>query len=248
MTAVHEEHLRRPRIVGLAAKFLVALGFGLGVLLLGGHAAHAADGPLDRLTHHATATVEKVTNHVVEVSAPRDSARTVRVLPHHDTEVATVVLHPRRVEVTTPALPAPVTPLRVEVPALLPSLPSVDVATVVAPTVHRATHDAAPTSSLHRTTPATPTAPVAASHAAPAATTHHAHHTAPATPKRPAHPPVDDRPAGDVPAGAASPSALSVAVLGTLGHDAPSLDVQPVHTADRRVPIAPTFEPSFTPD
>src|SRR4051794_36654423 len=166
MTAVHEAHLRRPRTAGLAAKLFVALGLGLALFLLGGHAAHAADGPLDRLTHRATGAVEKVTSHVVQVSASSDTARTVRVVPHHDTEVATVVLHPRHVEVAAPALPAPVTPIRLEVPAPLPSLPSVDVATVAADTVHRATTDATPPVA-RQSTPVAASAPAVASHATP---------------------------------------------------------------------------------
>jgi hypothetical protein len=246
MAAVHEEHLRRPRHVGLAAKLLVALGFGIGLLLLGGQAAHATDGPLGKLTHRATGTVEKVTSHVVEVSAPPDAERTVRVLPHGDAEVATVALHPRRVEVTTPALPAPVTPIHLELPALAPSLPSIDVATASGPTAPHVTTVATP--AARRVAPVAASAPVAAAHLAPKASTHHARHdAAPVTPQRPAHPPVD-RPAGDVPAGAASAAGVAVAVLGTLGRKAPALDALPVRTADRRVPIAPTFEPSFTPD
>jgi hypothetical protein len=243
MAAVPEEYLRRPRIVGLAAKLLVALGLGIGLCLLGGHAAHAADGPLGELTHRASGTVREVTNHVVDVSAPSDAERTVRVLPHGDAEVATVALHPRHVEVTAPALPAPVTPIRVEVPALAPSLPSIDVATATGPTVPRVT-----TAATRAAGPATPVAPRAPAtmHVAPKAPIHHAHHrAAPGTP--PADPPVD-RPAGDVPAGAASASGVAVAVLATLGHTTPALDALPLATADRRVPIAPSFEPSFTPD
>jgi hypothetical protein len=244
MAAVHEEHLRRPRIVGLAAKLLVALGLGLGLCLLGGHAVHAADGPLGSLTHRATGAVHEVTSHVVEVSAPSDVERTVRVLPHGDAEVATVALHPRHVEITAPALPAPATPIRLEVPALAPSLPSVDVATATGHTVPRATTVAAP---VARHAPVAGNGPAAATHVAPKSSHHAPHRAAPATPRQPAHPPVD-RPAGDVPPGAASASAVAVAVLGTLGRKAPALDALPVRTAERRVPSAPTFEPSFTPD
>jgi hypothetical protein len=190
--------------------------------------------------------VREVTNHAVEVSAPSDAERAVRVLPHGDAEVATVALHPRHVEVTAPALPAPVPPIRVEVPALAASLPSIDLATATGHTVPRVT-TAATLAARHATSPA-PRGPAVTAHVAPKAPIHHAHHRAgPATPPSPADPPVD-RPAGDVPPGAASASGVAVAVLATLGRTTPALDALPVATADRRVPIAPSFEPSFTPD
>jgi hypothetical protein len=249
MSAVHEEYERRPRAVGLAAKFLVALGFGLGLFLLGGSAAHAADGPLRSLTHRVTGAAHEATSHVVAVSAPREAERTIRVLPRGDAELVTVAVQPRHVEVTAPALPAPVAPVRVEVPAVLPSLPSVDVATArvaAVPAVHHgptaprsaATH-AVPARAAHAGVTSHPVHERAADHAA--------GHATPAPARAPDDAPAGG-PAGDVPAGAAAATGLVLAVFGTLGRKVPSLGAHPVHTVDRRAPVAPAFEPSFTPD
>ena len=246
MVAVHEEHLRRPRTVGLAAKLLVALGFGLALLLFGGQAAHAADGPLSTLTHRVTGTAEKATSHVVRVSASTRAERTARVLPYDDAEVASVALQPHQVEVTAPALARPAVPLRVVVPTLLPSLPRVEVSTVAAHTVRHLPTEAR--SGARATTPLAAKHTPIARHAVATRSHHLPAHIAPTPRHQPARPPLDDRPTGDVPTGAAPASSLALAVLGTLGLRAPAHTAHPVHTVDRRVPVAPSFEPSFTPD
>jgi hypothetical protein len=262
------EQVRRPRWA-LAAQLLVALGFGIAVLVLGGQAAGALDrpsGPVRKAIGSVTRTepvrtaihdVARRARAAAEPAAPASSrpasargrerqptARTVRVgLPSVDLR-----LDRDRVAVaTTPGLPAGVTPIRLTLPSLLPGLPTVDLSVLGLTVTAGARADGAVALTPVVAEAAPSSGPTTIS-PAPAERTARPDRGTPSRSSRRPNPPVGAGNEGPLSTGVASAAGAALAILAVASLRRSEHPALKLSAALRRVPLAPTVRPSFTPD